>query len=1238
MSKNDMKDRVCALSKNDLKDLVKTYHIPLDLHPHLPDPEFTIDRLLADAIGIYFEFLWFSCVCVPFSTFLLSVLKYFKRLFTRLICLREMRDEVLVRSGLKMSIYDFMILPSWSDAKITEESHHLFLSLLERGSSYTTMPATKGAIISLPTPRKLQKRDLEACSSALKLDQAEGTDEADLADLYVEIEDSLERDECVSTRAVSAPTPRLGKRLGAPPSIAVVSASEPSHVGTSAPASTYGRSLSLGGSALARDAEYDQIPDDDFDTATCGEEINLTLKALDRTITPAKLRRTKYLLPLELSNRVNVLSALLVSHGYELNFCYANLVLSKAHLQKKFDKKKEDVKLLCAKMDAASKEQALTVRDLHNELVLKKSKSQGYNDAIDGLREEVTQCVGSGMESLVRKLLSSDEFHGALVRVASFGINYDVEKGLRMGRTDVEFEAVVHKVSNFHVGVKADFDKALVDFPTTPFPFLSKIVVASEGTLFDVAQLLPDKFIRSTTSVFVAPSSVNEAPKQLFIRELTWEGEDFVLPPFHWRTYVFLFCAPGVAYCFIRRFNFILSASSFSSSDHWIVLLVRMPISAGMTALVPYSRLNGVSPLLVLGVVLWPQKTFSNSFTHAPPSQCSLVLIPCIMLRLALSTALIPYSIYSWIGVIKVLVASSMIALTSIEISEHLSFYRASWGVFDAIGFVQIKSLLDVVGITAAHVLVNTVQLELMLLVYFNEKYSKLTTTEENILSEDMDQDSAHMVAASKVFMLKPVNTTNEVSTASTQVNAAFSTNIDNVSDVVICAFVASQANSPQLAHEDLEQIHLDDMQEIDLRWKMSMLTMRARRFLKKTRRKLTVNGNETLSFDMFKVECYNFHKRRHFARECRALRNQDNKHKESTRKSVPVETPASTALVSYDGLGEYDWSDQAEEGPNYALMAYTSSSSDSKVSNDSTCSKSCLKTVKLLKSQNEQLSRELRKSELLVLDEFANKPIAKNNKSSEEETKVARKNYDAPIIEEWVSDDEEENVTQHYKEIDGGYVAFGGNPKGGKITEKEPPNLSFMRPFRCPVTILSTIDHLGKFNGKADEGFFIGYSLNNKAFRVFNSRTKIVEENLNISFSENTPNMVGSGPDWLFDIDALTRTMNYKPIVAGTQSNNYADVKSTNRTRRPQPRNNPNSDKVPFKSKSSCLSNKLEKIEENHRSLQSSNYPDHTSFKCNNIKLAIRNDKSKVVYAMCLSAIMMSLIRNMKYEHGVVN
>ncbi|GJT01744.1 putative ribonuclease H-like domain-containing protein [Tanacetum coccineum] len=114
------------------------------------------------------------------------------------------------------------------------------------------------------------------------------------------------------------------------------------------------------------------------------------------------------------------------------------------------------------------------------------------------------------------------------------------------------------------------------------------------------------------------------------------------------------------------------------------------------------------------------------------------------------------------------------------------------------------------------------------------------------------------------------------------------------------------------------------------------------------------------------------------------------------------------------------------------------------------------------------------------------------------------------------------------------------------EISHGYTPTLCFMRPFGCPVTILNTIDHLGKFNGKADEGFFVGYSLNSKAFRVFNSRTRIVEENLHIRFSKNTPNVIGSRQDWLFDIDALTKIMNHEPIVAGTQSNGFAGTKAS--------------------------------------------------------------------------------------------
>ncbi|GJT59603.1 ribonuclease H-like domain-containing protein [Tanacetum coccineum] len=105
-------------------------------------------------------------------------------------------------------------------------------------------------------------------------------------------------------------------------------------------------------------------------------------------------------------------------------------------------------------------------------------------------------------------------------------------------------------------------------------------------------------------------------------------------------------------------------------------------------------------------------------------------------------------------------------------------------------------------------------------------------------------------------------------------------------------------------------------------------------------------------------------------------------------------------------------------------------------------------------------------------------------------------------------------------------------------------PLIDFMKPFGCPVTILNTRDNLGKFDGKADEGFFVGYSMVSKAMRVFNKRTRIVEETLNIRFLENAPNVTGNGPDWLFDVDSLTISMNYVPVVAGNQTNGIAGTR----------------------------------------------------------------------------------------------
>nr|GEW79986.1 putative ribonuclease H-like domain-containing protein [Tanacetum cinerariifolium] len=171
------------------------------------------------------------------------------------------------------------------------------------------------------------------------------------------------------------------------------------------------------------------------------------------------------------------------------------------------------------------------------------------------------------------------------------------------------------------------------------------------------------------------------------------------------------------------------------------------------------------------------------------------------------------------------------------------------------------------------------------------------------------------------------------VSAVGTKLTASTLPNVDSLSNAIIYSFFASQSSSPQLDNEDLKQIYVDVLEEMDLKWKMAMLTMRARRFLQKTGRNLGANGPTSMGFDMNKVECYNCHRNGHFARECRSPKDSRRAAvAEPQRRNVPVKTSTSNALVSEcDGTGTYDWSYQAEEEPtNFALMAFSSSSSNS--------------------------------------------------------------------------------------------------------------------------------------------------------------------------------------------------------------------------------------------------------------------------------------------------------------------
>ncbi|GJY10654.1 putative ribonuclease H-like domain-containing protein [Tanacetum coccineum] len=513
------------------------------------------------------------------------------------------------------------------------------------------------------------------------------------------------------------------------------------------------------------------------------------------------------------------------------------------------------------------------------------------------------------------------------------------------------------------------------------------------------------------------------------------------------------------------------------------------------------------------------------------------------------------------------------------------------------------------------------------------------------------------------------VNTAHGVFAVSTQANAANPINVYNLSDAVICAFFASQPSSPQLINEDLQQLHPDDLEEMDLRWQMTMLTMR----------------------------------------EKRVLRNQNNRNRESSRRSMSVETTTSNALISCDGLGGYDRSDHSEEGPtNYALIAYSSSSSDSEVSNDSTCSKSCLETIEVLKSQYEQLLKRFEKSKLMVvayktvpppltgnfmppkpdlsftgLEEFTNeliviKHVVENSeaKASKAKPKAVRKNNGAPIIEDWVSDSKEENVSQtkiekktakpsfvkidfvkakqtnktdrkiakqrvntvkdknvnaarpkvvvnaarpkavvnavkgnnvnavkasacwiqvsdglglqkkliflsnvqgnpqvdlqdkgvidsgcsrnmtgnmsyliDYEEIDEGYVAFRDETSGilkSFITRVENLIDQMVKIFRGDNGTEFKNKEMNQFCERKGikREFSVARTPQQNGVAERKNRT-LIKAARTMLFSENTPNIARSGLNWLFDIDALTKSINYKTVVAGNQSNGNACTKA---------------------------------------------------------------------------------------------
>nr|GEW61965.1 hypothetical protein [Tanacetum cinerariifolium] len=238
-----------------------------------------------------------------------------------------------------------------------------------------------------------------------------------------------------------------------------------------------------------------------------------------------------------------------------------------------------------------------------------------------------------------------------------------------------------------------------------------------------------------------------------------------------------------------------------------------------------------------------------------------------------------------------------------------------------------------------------------------------------------MDQDSVHMVATSKVSMLKPgeyllwrMRMEQYIQMADYSLweviengNAPPITQVVKGVETTIAPTTAEEKAQRRLELKVRSTLLMGIPNEHKLKFNSikdakSLLQAVEKRFRINAATKKTQKNLLKQQYEIF------------IASSSESSKKSRSKHKESTRRTVPLplETPASTALVSCDGLGGYDCSDQVEEGlTNFALMAYSSTSYNSEVSTDSNCSSSCLKNIKILKEQNEQLLIDLRTSKI---------------------------------------------------------------------------------------------------------------------------------------------------------------------------------------------------------------------------------------------------------------------------------
>nr|GEU86297.1 hypothetical protein [Tanacetum cinerariifolium] len=438
--------------------------------------------------------------------------------------------------------------------------------------------------------------------------------------------------------------------------------------------------------------------------------------------------------------------------------------------------------------------------------------------------------------------------------------------------------------------------------------------------------------------------------------------------------------------------------------------------------------------------------------------------------------------------------------------------------------------------------------------------------------------------------------TTNSVSAAVTifavgsKLPASPLPNVDSLSNAVIYSFFASQSSSPQLDNEDLKQIDVDDLKEMDLRWWMAMLTMRARRKCRspKDQRRpgITEPHRRIVPIETSTSDA--------LVSQCDGTRSYDWSYQAE-------EEPANFALMGFSSISSSSSSDNEAmfDCENYyssesdcetwppsnlynrfvpsggyhavpppytgtfmppkpdlvfhiapfaetehlafnpiettfqattSVLASPQSDSSGKRRNKKTCFHSIPPAV--LPQSQSVLTTTVRPVNAALPNLPMTRPTCLPNQLSLK-VNVIRSDNGTKF--------KNSDLNQFCRIKNRVLVTKPHNKTPYELLHGRSPSIGFMKPFGCPVTILNALDHLGKFQGKVDDGFLIGYSVCSKAFRVFNSKIYIVQETLHVTFLENKPNVSGAGPTWLFDIDNLSGTMNYHPVSVANQTNSGA-------------------------------------------------------------------------------------------------